>query len=391
MQKLNYHLRLRTDQPAKDGRCKVALHLSINGARVRISLPIAIHPDFWDDNKQCARAKGDLLFSKQINTYVLSVRRKVDEIFFDALNNDSILTVDKFDVAFNRKAASGDFLTFMENEIEAARPHHPEGTIKAWVSAYNHLRQCFDKIGYGDIGLDLVKRFDLYLRRKKLEHNYISKVHSFLRKYIILANKKGKKVGNPYADFKLTVRKKEREYLTAAEVVGLRTIYARKELPSHLQKSLRHFLFQIATSLRYSDLVGITTENIVGNSLVFCPIKTQKTGKMVRVVLSEMALAMLADREGLGDNLFDVYKEQNMNRWLKQIADYAGIGKKFTTHMGRHTFGFLFIASGGQIEVLQKIMGHSDLKTTQVYTHINSDQIGAGVRKMDDLLSSISE
>jgi site-specific recombinase XerD len=391
MQKLNYNFKLRTDQPAKDGRCKIAIHLSINGARVRISLPIAITPDTWDENKQQARSKGDLLYSKQINTYLISIRRKVDEIFFDALNTDSILTVDKFDTAFNRKAASGDFLTFMENEISASKKHHPEGTIKAWVSAYNHLRQCFGKIGYGDISLELVKRFDLYLRRKKLEHNYISKVHSFLRKYIILANKKGKKVGNPYTEFKLTIRKKEREYLTASEVVGLRTIYYRKELPNHLQKCLRHFLFQIATSLRYSDLVGIKKENIVGNSLVFCPIKTRRTGKMVRVVLSEMALSMLAESESNGDNLFDVYKEQNMNRWLKQIADYAGIGKKFTTHMGRHTFGFLFIASGGQIEVLQKIMGHSDLKTTQIYTHINSDQISAGVRKMDDLLSSISD
>ncbi len=390
MQKLNYHFVLRRDQPAKNGHCKIALHLSINGGRVRISLPVSIAPEQWDAAKEVAKARPDAEFAKLLNTYLASVRRKVDEIFFDALNTDSILTSEKFDAAFNRKAVSGDFLTFMLNEIEAAQKFNPPGTIKAWMSAYNHLRACFGKIGYGDIGLELVKKFDAYLRRKKLEHNYISKQHSFLRKYILLANKKGKKVGNPYNDFKITVRKKEREYLNASEVAGLRALYDNGVLPGHLQKCLRHFLFQIATSLRYSDLSTITEQNLVGDTLVFCPVKTQRQGKLVSVVLSEMARKMLADSERVGDRLFPVTAEPVMNRYLKDISAFAGISKRLTTHMGRHSFGFLFIAAGGQIEVLREIMGHSDLKTTQIYTHIDRDQIRAGVARIDTLLSAIN-
>lgn len=389
MQKLSYQFRLRTDQPARDGRCKIAMHLGINGARVRVSLPVKAHPDSWDDNKEQMKSKGDIEQAKHVNTYLAGIRRKVDEIFFDALNTDSILTADKFDAAFNRKAVSGDFLTFMGNEIEAARPNNPSGTVKAWASAYNHLRACFGKVGYGDISVDMVKKFDAYLRKKKLEHNYINKLHSFLRKYILLANKRGKKIANPYNEFKLTLQKKKRDYLTAKEVSGLRTLYDSNELPIHLQKTLRHFLFQIATSLRYSDLAAITTKNLIGDTLMFCPIKTQKTGKLVSIALGDMAKKMLEDAGGDGVKLFPVKAEPTMNRYLKDIAAFAGISKKLTTHMGRHTFGFLFIAAGGQIEVLMEIMGHSDLKTTQIYTHIDRDQIRDGMARIDNLLSQI--
>jgi site-specific recombinase XerD len=391
MQKLNYRFTLRRDQPAKDGSCKLVLVCTINGDRLRMSVGMSVHPNNFDEVKMQMRSKGDLDHAKQVNTYLLKIRRKVDEIFFDHLNTDTILTVKKFEEAFSRKAASGDFLTFMQNEMDAAKDSQAPGTIKAWNSTYNHLRACFTKIPYADICLDLVKKFDSYLKKKKFESAYIAKNHSFLRKYILLANKKGKKVPNPYTEFKVVIQQKEREFLNAKEVQGLRELYNKKELPAHLQRALRHFLFQIGTSLRYSDLAAMTKENVINNMLVFCPIKTQKHGKLVKCPLSDMAKSMLNDSESVTDKLFSVYAEQTMNRWLKDIAAFAGISKKLTTHLGRHSYGYLFIAAGGQVEVLQKIMGHSDIKTTMIYTHIDTRQITEGVDRINSFLSVVAE
>jgi site-specific recombinase XerD len=112
---------------------------------------------------------------------------------------------------------------------------------------------------------------------------------------------------------------------------------------------------------------------------------------MVAISLSEMAKKMLEDSESQSTKLFAVTVEQTMNRYLKDIAAHVGLSKKLTTHIGRHTFGFLFIAAGGQIEVLQKIMGHADLKTTQIYTHIDRSQIQEGMAKIDTLLATFLE
>jgi integrase/recombinase XerD len=390
MQKLHYKVVLRRDQQSKSGTCKILLNCTINGARVRISTGLSVLPADWDPLKQQMRGRGEDR-QKHINTYLANIRRKVDEIFFHHLNSDTLLTVEKFEREFSRKAPSGDFLVFMLNEIAAAKPDQAPSTVRAWMSAYNHLKECFGKIAYGDLNLDLVKRFDSYQRKKGLDINYIAKNHSFLRKYIILLAKSGRKVPNPYQEFKVRSIVKDREFLTDKEVVALYTLYQKKELKPHLQRTLRHFLFQIGTSLRYSDLAAVSRENLIGNQLVFSPIKTSRTGKLVKCPLSEMATAMLADSESESHLLFAVYAEQTMNRWLKEIASYAGIGKKFTTHIARHTYGYLFIAAGGQIEVLQKIMGHSDLKTTQVYTHIANSQIRQGVDRIDALLNLHAE
>lgn len=84
--------------------------------------------------------------------------------------------------------------------------------------------------------------------------------------------------------------------------------------------------------------------------------------------------------------LFDCPADQTVNYRLKEIAAIAGIKKHLTTHVGRHTFGFLYLLMGGKVEELQEIMGHSKIETTMIYTHTDHDRKMAGVRKFDEVL-----
>jgi site-specific recombinase XerD len=335
------------------------------------------------------RPKGDRAQAERVNTLLAQIKSRVEELFFDALITQKTLTAERFEQMFDKGAPAGDFLAFMMAEIDEVKGTQATGTVKAWMSTYNHLKRYQPKIGFGDITLEFVKGFDAYLQRQKFDQNYIVKHHRFIRKFVLLANKRGKRIPNPYNEFKIREVQKERDYLTGQEVKILRELYESRQLKPHLQVTLRHFLFQIGTSLRYSDLAVMTKENVVNGLLVFCPVKTARVGRLVKCPLSEMALQMLQDSESTGQKLFMVPAEQTMNRWLKEIAEFAGISKRLTTHMGRHTYGFLFIASGGQVEVLQKIMGHADLKTTQIYTHIDNSQIVDGVEQINRFLNTV--
>lgn len=61
---------------------------------------------------------------------------------------------------------------------------------------------------------------------------------------------------------------------------------------------------------------------------------------------------------------------QKYNEVLKDIANAAGIKTKLTSHIARHTFAVRSIELGIPIEVISKILGHSDIKTTQIYAKI---------------------
>ena len=63
------------------------------------------------------------------------------------------------------------------------------------------------------------------------------------------------------------------------------------------------------------------------------------------------------------------------NLRLKVLADYAGIDKVLTSHMGRHTFAVLCLNNGVGIETLAKMMGHTDIKTTQIYAKVLDEQV----------------
>src|SRR5690606_16878828 len=72
-------------------------------------------------------------------------------------------------------------------------------------------------------------------------------------------------------------------------------------------------------------------------------------------------------------NFFDLPTEQEYNRTLKDLAHKAGINKKLTSHVGRHTFGYLYMTTVGNLFALREILGHSDIVTTERYAHLDEE------------------
>ena len=98
----------------------------------------------------------------------------------------------------------------------------------------------------------------------------------------------------------------------------------------------------------------------------------QKTGEPVYIPLSANALQWLPNRGKKGDsaNVFELPHVSTIEKWLGHWAKEAGVTKHLTYHVSRHTFATLTLAYGADLYTVSKLMGHSNVQTTQIYAKI---------------------
>lgn len=106
--------------------------------------------------------------------------------------------------------------------------------------------------------------------------------------------------------------------------------------------------------------------------------RRHKTDTPVNVPLLKVPLAILKKYEGQlpKGQLLPVLSNQKLNSYLKEIADLCGIQKNITFHLARHTFATTTtLAKGVPIETVSKMLGHTNIETTQIYARITNEKI----------------
>jgi len=73
--------------------------------------------------------------------------------------------------------------------------------------------------------------------------------------------------------------------------------------------------------------------------------------------------------------LFPILTNQKTNAYLKEIADLCGVKKNLTFHLARHTFATMSLSKGVPMESVSKMLGHTNIKTTQIYARITNKKI----------------
>lgn len=150
----------------------------------------------------------------------------------------------------------------------------------------------------------------------------------------------------------------------------------------HDQK-IRHvldaFLFCCYTGLRYSDFRSLNNTNLIQiNRSPWLCVDMLKTNITVRLPLAFLfngkALQIL-NRYPNMDIFSSIPINSDTNKILSEIAQHAKIRKHFTFHTARHTCATLLVHQGVAITTVQKILGHTSVKTTQIYSEVMSDTI----------------
>lgn len=335
-----------------------------------------LHVDNWNHDTQQVVYHRKAPLSRgavdNLNIELSGTMNKVQAIFFDHRVKQRPLDAETFKRLFQDGGNAQSFHEFYQRFMETHSGIYSPNTLKQYKVNQRLLMELLPQMNMHHLTPDLVKRFDGVLRARYGNNNRMK--HHRLAKRVMLLACKEYGMESPYADFRIKHINGKREYLNTSEVMALVRLLDAGTLESGTLCALKKYLFSCHVGgLRISDIHSVGVDDIYDGVLVLVPQKTSGQSKRVQIPVPDDWHRWV--QYTTGARFFDVQADQYINRCLKQCAKLAGITKQLTFHTARHTYATGFLNAGGKVEVLQRIMGHTDIKTTMVYVHISRERL----------------
>lgn len=159
----------------------------------------------------------------------------------------------------------------------------------------------------------------------------------------------------------------KREYMTIDEVRSL------IKTPTSNEAVKGAYLFSCFCGLRISEIKGLTWENVYCDSGQYhLEVMMQKTKSPLYLPLSSEALKWLPERGNKSgkEKVFKLPSSAGINKLLKTWAQKAGVSKHITFCTARHTFATMMLTLGADLYTTSQLLGHTDMRTTQIYAKI---------------------
>lgn len=244
-------------------------------------------------------------------------------------------------------------------------------------------------IALKEINHMFITDFETYLRTVSLcNENTTAKFMQTFRMIVIMAKNNGWIYTDPFMNYKIRLKRVDRGYLTEQEIQKI----LKKKFPTKRLEQVRDvFIFSCFTGLSYIDIKTLKASEICTSfdGKLWIMRHRQKTDTPVNVPLLKIPLAILKKYDGQlpKGELLPVLSNQKLNSYLKEIADLCGINKNITFHLARHTFSTtVTLAKGVPIETVSKMLGHTNIETTQIYARITNDKIRNDMQQLSGKL-----
>lgn len=318
---------------------------------------------------------------KQHNIETLKIGESIRQKRENFLNKPEIYS--EYEKEQLRKKALGEqcFIEYFTKLVNKRKASNHDN----WVSALNYIEAFTNgKLKFADLNEKFFEDFKEYLlttKSKKSDKTTLSQnsAVSYFNK-VKAALKQAYKDGILQTDLNATISpikaaETRREYLTIEELNKL------VKTPCNNDLLKRAALFSALTGLRFSDIQKMVwgeLEYIEGQGY-FLNFSQKKTKGVEVLPISEQAYSFTEGAENPKDmpqdkTVFEGLKYSAYhNKHLFQWIGAAGITKDITFHCFRHTFATLQLFNGTDIYTVSKMLGHKDLKTTQIYANIVDD------------------
>lgn len=369
----------------KSGLNPLYLRAFQGGRKIEMATSVTLTERDWSISKQRVKRRNAL--HERYNSILEAFDRKALKFLLNNFVNEEIpLTLRQFkDHMLSTATSTESFTDYILKYLDENKSRLRLESWWSYKSQITKLLKFRKPIAFSDITEEFVNQYYHYMLHTKCNNeNTASKSLRSLRTFVNISMRYGHIKTNPFRF--LTIKKVDgkRDFLTVEELNLLSEAYFTNKINSKMEREiLQYFLFSCYTGLRYSDLRSLSMASIDEKNV---HIRMHKTGYRVNIPLTRKASQLLPTKpEASSQSVFKVYCNKVTNRILKDVTKRLGVQKTVTCHVARHTFATISISLGIPIEVVSKLLGHTNLKTTQVYAKIVDNVKAREMEKWDVL------
>lgn len=374
MEKIRYRLVYnRKKHLNKQGTALVQVEASLNQRKIYFKTNIYIKPEHWD--KRTSQVIGHPQ-ANDLNSMLFEFVLHLQGIELALWKRGVPATLSLLKDAMKKnRPINITFPIFAKEYVQHS--DRRESTKENLFTTITVLQEFRPGLDFKDITYTFLKDFEVYLREKGNGINTVAKHLRQLRTLVNEAINQGYIHADayPFRKFKIKQEKGRHEFLTPDELRKLENLEVNDRKMRHV---LDAFLFCCYVGLRFSDFCQLAPDNFIRvNGKRWLHFKSIKTGIELR-----LPLHLLFEGKALGileryniEEFASLGCNSDVNKYLTQIAGMARIKKHITYHTARHTCATLLIHQGVPITTVQRLLGHTSVKTTEIYSEILSSTI----------------
>ncbi len=377
---------VKKDKQRADGTFPIMCRITIDGQASRFNTKANVNPNVW--NAKTGVAIGKSKEAVEINTLLDSIKTSIYNVYHDLQTRENNVNAERVKNIFlgievKHQTVLELFQRHNEDVAKLVGISKSKETHQKYEVAYKRMagfiREYYNvsDISLKEVNHMFLHNFEIYLMTTcRCASNTTAKFLQRFRTIILMAKNNGWIHIDPFANFKIKFQKTDRGYLTQQEI----DVIMHKEFTTERLERVRDiFIFSCFTGLAYIDVKNLRQSNIRTSfdDRLWVMGKREKTGVSFSVPLLDIPKKIIEKYSGKlpDEKVLPVTSNQKMNEYLKEIGTICGIGKDLTFHLARHTFATLTLTKGVSIESVSKMLGHTNIKTTQIYARITDAKV----------------
>lgn len=373
----------------KSGKAPIMGRITVNRTMAQFSSKLSCTPELWNprESRLNGKSKEAVEINAKIDKLLLAINSAYDSLLERKIDFDATAVKEAFQGSVETQMT---LLRRLDIHIEDMQSRIGIDVAKSSMSTYIYTRRYLgefikkrfkvEDLAFGQLNEHLAYEFQEYvLKDKGLAVDTARHYLAILKKICRLAFKEGHSEKRYFVNFKLPKEnRKAPRALSREDFEKIRDLEIPASRVTHnIARDL--FLFACYTGVPYADAVSITDDNIYtdDNGALWLKYLRKKNEHLGRVKLLPEAIALIEKyRSNERKELFPMIHHPNLRRHMKGLGDLAGIKTDLVYHMGRHTFGSLItLEAGVPIETISKMLGHTNLTTTQLYAKVTPKKL----------------
>ena len=347
------------------------------------------------------RAAGKSVAAKEINNRLDEIRAMALNIYTEQSAVRDGVTADEvkgvlLGMASGQETLLGYFKRFICNFEKRVGVNRTIGSLRAYRNAYNHIERFLQvqyklsDIPFSALDRSFIDKYDLHLRTERnLAPGTIINLTVQLKTIVGEAIADGIITASPFLGYEPVRPKAVQKYLTAEELHRIMTTPLHRQTLYHVRDL---FLFSCFTGISYGDMRLLTRDNLclAEDGTWWIKSARQKTKIEFEIPLLDLPLQILKKYGDTApsDKLLPVYCNSMLNLYLKEIAKICHIDRPLVFHTARHTYATeITLSHGVPLETVSKMLGHSQIETTQIYAKVTDDKIDADTKALNRKIS----